>query len=162
MEQEDRKALFAMQTERVAVDLVTLSYSPDTHMRLCKNSESIQIFEHGVPVTYQACGMEVTKPNKTMESGETNSTLRLSGIGSEYIQLIQELAPDTEITMTTKTIFADAPDEILDGPYELKVDTITLQSSTGTIEISSSAGNMLDYMASTWNYTAKNFPAIWT
>lgn len=165
MNRENRQTLFALQTERVALDIVTLSFKEQEgnreetrYIRLCNNPESVEIRGE----LYTGCGIEVTKPSKSIEPAEPNSTLRLSGIGNTYIQLVQALSPDTEITMVTETLFLDNPDEILDGPYTLKVTGITLQSSTGTIEISCTGSKLLDYIASSLSYTPKDFPAIWT
>lgn len=158
MKQEDRKALFDLQTPRVAIDMVTLEIPAKETIRLCRNSEDIKRGLH----TYRGCGMEVSKPAKSTESKEASGTLRLSGIGTNYIQLIQELPPETEITMTVETVFADSPTEVIDGPYVLKVNQVTLQSSTGTLEISCSMESPLDYVASTISYVPKGFPGLWT
>ncbi len=158
MKKKDREALFDLQTSRVAIDMVTLEIPSKETIRLCKNSEDIK---RGL-YTYHGCGMEVSKPEKSMESKEASGTLRLSGIGSNYIQLIQELSPETEITMTVETVFADNPTEIIDGPYVLKVNQVTLQTSTGTLEISCSMASPLDYVASTVSYVPKGFPGLWT
>ncbi len=162
---EDRKTLFALDSERIALDLVTLSFQEKDatqestrYIRLCNHPEGVEIRGE----YYTGCGVDVTKPNKSIEPTEPNSTLRLSGIGNSYIQLVQSLSPDTEITMVTETVFLDNPEEVLDGPYTLKVTGITLQSSTGTIEISCTGSKLLDYIASSLSYTPKDFPAIWT
>ncbi len=155
MKKEDRRALFDDQTERVGIDLVEISANAIDIIYLCRNTEAL--ISRGN--TYLPTGMELEKPAKGEEN--INASLRVSGVNREYMELIQRLPPDADVTVMMAFVFADAPDDYIDGPYLFILNGVSVESSTGTIEMELTVDNPLDYLASQVRYESAGFPAIW-
>lgn len=156
MTREDRKALFDNQTDRVGIDLVEISSDSIDTLYLCRNTESI--ISRGN--TYLPAGMKIGKPEKG--SSVSQGTLQLSGINQDHLQIIQELSPDAVVEVMNVFIFADAPDDYVDGPYNYVVEGANINSATGTMEISLVVESPMEYYASQRRYEPKGCPAIWT
>ncbi len=155
MKKKDRKALFDIQTDRVGVDLIEISANGIQPLYLCRNTEAI--ISRGN--TYLPTGMEVSKPEKGGEN--VNASLRISGVNRDHMALVQNLSPDAVVTVMNAFVFADEPDDYVDGPYSFVVEGVSVESSTGTIEMELAVDNPLDYTASQMRYDSEGFPAIW-
>ncbi len=155
MTKNDRKALFDPQTSRVGIDLIEISTDGMPTICLCRNTEAVVSRGNA----YLPAVMEIEKPAKGTDVA--NASFRLSGVNLDHIELVQNLPPDSIVTIMNAFIFTDNPDEYIDGPYFFTLEGISIDSSTGTIDMQLSVENPLDYNASQTRYESEGFPAIW-
>ena len=156
MTRDDRKALFEPTTERVAVELISISStSIDPPVLLARNSEDVV---HGGKA-YRAAGISVTKPPKGEET--RTASLRISGVNQDHIRMVQELRPGEEVTITSMIVFSDEQTEVLDGPLSYTAKEVTIESVTGEISIELEAAQELLYFASRHKYSQEGFRGIW-
>ncbi len=156
MTKDDRKALFDAETPRIGIDLVTIIPDEGEPIYLCRNTEAITSRGH----LYSPAQFEVTKPEKG--STAANGAFRISGVTQEQISLIQNLGADSEVLVEMAFVFADAPDDYLDGPYKFKLIGVSMESSVGALEMDLAAESAIDYFVSQGRYTSEDFPGIWT
>ena len=152
----DRKALYARRSSRVWLNFVEISSKnlPET-IYLVGNKSAISVGE----TTYVPCPITLTNPDKG--ANNLSGSLKISGVTLEYIEMLQELSTDEEITVTTFVAFADNPVAPIDGPNIFKVNEISLTSSTGDIDISMSIESPLDYYVGVKKYNSRLCPAIY-
>lgn len=156
MTKKDRKAFFEAHTDRVGVDLVAISSAGITSLYLCRNTQAV--LRKGK--TYLPCAMEVSKPTKG--DNNVNASLKISGVEQKYLSLVQGLAPSAKVEVKIIYVFTDAPDDIVDGPYDFVVDGVKIESASGVIELDLAVQDPLSYIASLTRYESEEFPAIWT
>ena len=156
MTKKDRKAVFAAQTDRVGVDLVEIAAKDMQSLYLCRNTQAVS--RKGK--TYLPCAMELSKPTKG--DSNVNAALKISGVKQKYLSLVQSLAPSAKVDVKIIYVFTDAPDDIVDGPYDFVVDGVKIESASGVIELDLAVQDPLSYIASLTRYESENFPAIWT
>lgn len=156
MNKRDRKAFFDTQSDRVGVDLVRIVAKDMQGLYLARNTQAVS--RQGK--TYLPCAMEVSKPTK----GENNvdAALKISGVEQKYLSLVQGLAPSAKVEVKIIYVFVDAPDDIVDGPYDFVVDGVKIESASGVIELELAVQDPLSYIASLTRYESEEFPAIWT
>lgn len=156
MNKRDRKAFFDAQSDRVGVDLVKISAKGIQTLYLCRNTQGLS--RKGK--TYLACAMEVSKPTKGEDN--VNAALKISGVEQKYLSLVQSLAPSAKVEVEIIFVFTDAPDDIVDGPYNFLVEGVKIESVSGVIELELAVQDPLSYIASITRYESEKFPAIWT
>lgn len=156
MTKKDRKAFFDSHTDRVGVDLVKISATGIQTLYLCRNTQAVS--RKGK--TYLPCAMEVSKP--TRGGDNVNASLKISGVEQQYLSLVQGLGASAKVEVEIIFIFIDAPDDIVDGPYDFVVDGVKIESASGVIELDLAVQDPLSYIASLTRYESEGFPAIWT
>ena len=156
MNKRDRKAFFDAQSDRVGVDLVKISAKGIQTLYLCRNTQGLS--RKGK--TYLPCAMEVSKP--TTGEDNVNAALKSSGVEHKYLSLVQSLAPSAKVEVEIIFVFTDAPDDIVDGPYNFLVEGVKIESVSGVIELELAVQDPLSYIASITRYESETFPAIWT
>jgi len=156
MTRDDRKAFFDSQTDRIGLDIVRISGSSFPDIHLCRNSESIASRNK----IYIPAPMEVVLPEKG-EQG-TSASLKISGLEIDHINMVQQAKPDETIEVESAFIFADQPDDYIDGPYYFTVESVSFDTSSGSINFSLTSESVLDYYLSVHSYDNKGFPGIWT
>ena len=157
MKTEDRRTLYAQDTDRVTIDLVEIfgAFINPT-IRLCRNAQAI--LSHGE--IFSPVGMEVQKPTKGGSAG--SASLKISGVQREHIELVQSLPPGSDVTVRNVVVFADTPDDFLDGPYEYSVKGVSIESASANIVLDLDVSSPLEYYASQKKYISGEVPAIWT
>ena len=156
MNKRDRKAFFDTLSNRVGVDLVKISAKGIQTLYLCRNTQGLS----RAGKTYLPCAMEVSKPTKGQDN--VNAALKISGVEQKYLSLVQSLAPSAKVEVEIIFVFTDAPDDIVDGPYNFLVEGVKIESVSGVIEFELAVQDPLSYIASITRYESEKFPAIWT
>lgn len=159
----DRADLYAQEISGVYVTLVSIQCG----------SSVFYLNDGGVAFTFKGheyipAAFNVSEPASTDEEG--NGTFTIAGVPQEYIELVQNANPRTDVISVSvgagKLVYTGGTPTIegndyIVSPLDYDVDNVSINSATATLALNMHTGGIFGFYVSSKRFNTGTFPALY-
>jgi hypothetical protein len=147
-----RAALYAPSTDRVLIDLITITHAElGAPVRICTDMVAMVSRGH----TYMALPVSISMPNDT-EGEPPRVVLVVDNVSRELVAAVRSI--ETPPVVTVETVIASAPNIVELGPFVYEADQVELDKFELRLDLALEALQREPYPAPIFNPAA--FPLI--